>query len=125
MILSQSVNFSFGLPKKKETPGKVPTVSRMMALAIFYEQLIKDGKIKSVSDIGRLENVSQQRVSQIMSLLYLSPKLQEKLLSLPRQYRNSCRIPTEQCIQIAKIIDFERQKEMFERIWKEQLITDS
>jgi len=115
MILSQSVNFSFGLPKKKEVPGKVPTVSRMMALAIFYEQLIKNGKIKSVSDIGRLENVSQQRVSQIMSLLLLSPKLQVKLLILPKQYRNSCRIPTEKCIQIAREIDFERQEELFEK----------
>jgi len=118
MILSQSVNFSFGLPKKKEIPGKVPTVSRMMALAIFYERLIKNGKIKSVSDIGRLENVSQQRVSQVMRLLYLSPKLQEKILTLPRQYRNTCRIPTEKCIQIAREIDFERQERLFKEGFK-------
>ncbi|MBC8213593.1 MAG: hypothetical protein H8E71_03020 [Candidatus Marinimicrobia bacterium] len=116
MILSQSVNFSFGLPKKKEVPGKVPTVSRMMALAIFYEQLIKEDKIKSVSDIGRLENITQQRVSQVMSLLLLSPKLQEKLLTLPRQYRNSNRISTEKAINIAKEIDFERQEEMFNEV---------
>lgn len=113
MIISQSVNFKFGLPKKKEDPGMVPTVSRMMALAIFYEKLIKDGKIKSVSDIGRLENIAQQRVSQVMSLLLLSPKLQEKLLTLPRQYGYSCRISTEQAINIAREIDFERQKELF------------
>ena len=118
MILSQSVNFSFGLPKKKEIPGKIPTVSRMMALALFYEQLIKKGKIKSVSDIGRLENVSQQRVSQVMSLLLLSPKLQEELLTLPKQFRNSTRISTEQAIIIAKEIGFEKQEEMFNEVWK-------
>jgi len=118
MIISREVNFSFGLPKKKEVPGKIPIVSRMMALAIFYEQLIKNGKIKSFSDIGRLENVSQQRVSQIMSLLYLSPKLQNKILTLPMQFPYSKFISTEKCIQIAKIIDFERQEELFERIWK-------
>ena len=113
MIISQSVNFKFGLPKKKNVPGKVPTVSRMMALAIFYEKLIKEGKIKSVSDIGRLENIAQQRVSQVMSLLLLSPKLQEELLTLPRQYRNTCRISTEQAINIAREIGFERQEELF------------
>jgi len=88
------------------------------ALAIFYERLIKNGKIKSVSDIGRLENVSQQRVSQVMRLLYLSPKLQEKILTLPRQYRNTCRIPTEKCIQIAREIDFERQERLFKEGFK-------
>ena len=118
MIISQSVNFKFGLPKKKEDPGMVPTVSRMMALAIFYERLIKEGIIKSVSDIGRLENIAQQRVSQVMSLLLLSSKLQEKLLSLPRQYRNSCRISTEKAINIAREIGFERQERLFKEGFK-------
>ncbi len=118
MIITQSVNFSFGLPKKKEIPGKVPTVSRMMALAIYYERLMKEGIIKSVSDIGRLEGVSQQRVSQVMSLLYLSPKLQEKILTLPRQYPYSKFISAEKAIQIAKEIDFEKQEVWFNRNWK-------
>lgn len=118
MIITHSVDFSFGLPKKKEIPGKVPTVSRMMALAIFYERLIKNCKIKSVSDIGRLEGVTQQRVSQVMSLLWLSPRLQEILLTLPKQYPYSKFISTEKAIQIAKIIDFERQEKLFNRIWK-------
>ncbi len=118
MIISQSVNFSFGLPKKKEDPGMVPTVSRMMALAIFYEQLIKEGKIKSVSDIGRLENITQQRVSQVMSLLLLNPRLQEKILTIPRQYLKSCRISTEKAINIAREIDFDRQEEMYKELFE-------
>ncbi|MBL7046504.1 MAG: hypothetical protein ISR95_02550 [Candidatus Marinimicrobia bacterium] len=113
MIISREVNFSFGLPNKKELQGKVPTVSRMMALACFYEQLIKDGKIKSVSDIGRLEGVTQQRVSQVMSLLWLSPKLQERLLFLPKQTAPNQFITAEKAIQIAKEMDFERQEKLF------------
>jgi len=115
MIITQSVNFSFGLPKKKEIPGKVPTVSRMMALAIYYERLMKEGIIKSVSDIGRLEGVSQQRVSQVISLLYLSPKLQERLLTLPRQYPYSKFISAEKAIQIAKEMNFEIQERLFDQ----------
>jgi hypothetical protein len=38
---------------------------------------------------------------------------QEKLLSLPRQYRNSGKISTEQAIIIAREIDFEKQEELF------------
>jgi len=115
MIISREVNFSFGLPNKKEIQGKVPTVSRMMALAIFYEQLFKDGKIKSVSDIGRLEGVTQQRVSQIMSLLWLSPRIQEILLTLPRQCTPAEFITAEKTIQIAKALDIEKQEELFEK----------
>jgi len=115
MIISQSVNFSFGLPKKKQKSGKVPIVSRMMALAIFYEQLIKDGKLKSVSDIGRLEGVTQQRVSQVMSLLWLSPKIQEIILNLPRQCTPAEFITAEKTIQIAKALDIEKQEELFEK----------
>lgn len=89
-----------------------------MALAIFYERLIKNGKIKSVSDIGRLECVSQQRVSQVMSLLNLNPKLHEKILTLPQQYPYSKFISVEKAIQIAKEMDFDLQEELFEKIWK-------
>jgi len=113
MIISKPVDFSFGLPKKKKLPGKVPTVSRMMALAIFYERLIRNGKIKSVSEIGRLEGVSQQRVSQVMSLLWLSPKLQDRLLFLPKQTAPNQFVTAEKAIQIGKEIDFERQELLY------------
>ncbi len=120
MIISKTVDFSFGLPKPKQIPGKIPTVSRMMALALYYDRLIREGTIESVSDIGRLEGVSQQRVSQVMSLLWLSPRLQERILTHPRQFTPAKFITAEKAIQIAKEIDFEKQ----ERLFKEQCNLD-
>ena len=118
MIISRQVNFQFGLQKKKEITGMVTTVSRMMALAIFYEQLIIEGKIKSVSDIAKLEGVTQARVSQIFSLLNLNLRIQEKILTLPREYPPCKSYSIKAAIKIAKVIDLEKQDEEFKHFWR-------
>ncbi|MBK9126311.1 MAG: hypothetical protein IPM13_00715 [Phycisphaerales bacterium] len=64
-------------------PGRVPRVSRLMALAIRFDQLIRDGKVADQSDIARLAHVTQPRMTQIMNLNHLAPDIQEQLLFLP------------------------------------------
>lgn len=73
---------------KEEQPclekGRVPRVSRLMALAIKMEQMIRDGVVKDYAELGRLGKVSRARISQIMGLLNLAPDIQEAVLLLPR-----------------------------------------
>jgi len=57
--------------------GRVPRVSRLMALAIRFEGLIRDGVVRNQAELARLEHVSRARVSQIMNLLNLA---KDKLL---------------------------------------------
>lgn len=64
-------------------PGRVPRISRMMALAIWFDELIRTGEVKNYAELARLGQVSRTRVSQIMNLLLLAPKIQENLLFLP------------------------------------------
>jgi len=64
--------------------GRVPRVSRLMALAIHCEQLVRDGKVASQTELARLLHVTQPRMTQIMNLLLLAPDIQETLLFLPR-----------------------------------------
>ena len=64
--------------------GRVPRISRLMALAIRFDRLIKEGEITDQADLARLGNVSRARVTQIMNLLQLAPEIQEALLFLPR-----------------------------------------
>jgi len=54
-----------------------------MALAIHFDQLIRDGKVADQSDIARLAHVTQPRMTQIMNLNHLAPDIQEQLLFLP------------------------------------------
>jgi len=114
MRISQTIDFEFSTPIKQKLPGRVPVISRMMALAHFYDHLLKSRTIESVSDIGRLESVTQQRISQIMSLLLLAPEIQEFLLTLPTQEHGKKSLPTERLIQIARKVDFDVQSNLYE-----------
>lgn len=81
-------------PKAKTKPGpvpkaRVPRVSRIMALAIRLDQLIKEGVVADYAEIARLSHVSRVRVTHIMSLLHLAPDIQEELLFLPEVYEDT------------------------------------
>ena len=67
-----------------EPPGRVPRISRMMALAIWFDELIRKGEVKNFAELARLGQVSRTRITHIMNLLLLAPAIQEELLFLPR-----------------------------------------
>jgi len=71
-------------PRVAEVPaGRIPRVSRLMALAIHFDRLIRQGTVKDISELARLAHVTQPRMTQIMNLNHLAPDIQEELLFLP------------------------------------------
>lgn len=64
--------------------GRVPRVSRLMALAIHFDRLIREGEVRDQSELARLAHVTQPRMTQIMNLNLLAPDIQEELLFLRR-----------------------------------------
>jgi len=60
--------------------GRVPRVSRLMALAIHFDRLLREGKVRDQSELARLAHVTQPRMTQIMNLNHLAPDIQEQLL---------------------------------------------
>lgn len=65
------------------SPGRVPRISRLMALAIRFDRLIREGSVADMSELARLAHVTQPRMTQIMNLNHLAPDIQELLLLLP------------------------------------------
>ena len=63
-----------------------------MALAIRFEQLIRNGTVHDQADLARLAHISRARVTQIMDLLLLAPEIQEEILFLPLVERGKDRI---------------------------------
>ena len=61
----------------------LPRITRLMALAILFDELLRSGRVASMAELARLCRVSRPRVSQIMDLLNLSPAIQERLLTSP------------------------------------------
>lgn len=63
--------------------GRIPRISRLMALAIKFDQMIRDGVVADYAELARLGHVTRARMTQIMDLLNLAPDIQERLLFLP------------------------------------------
>ena len=100
-------------PRPAPAPGRVPRVARLMALAIRFEGLLRDGVVKDYAALARLGHVSRARVSQLMALLSLAPDLQEAVLFLPRTARGRDPIPLWRLLPIAAALDWRKQR----RLW--------
>ena len=93
--------------------SRVPRISRLMALAIRFEDLIKAGGIADYSELAQLGHVSRARITQIMNLLHLAPNIQEQVLFLPPTRRGRDPIHLARLQPIATTLDWSQQR----RLW--------
>ncbi len=105
-----------GQPKPPVPPGRVPRVSRLMALAIRFDRLVRDGAVADYAEIARLGHVTRARLTQIMNLLHLAPDIQEALLLLPPVEKGRDPITERELRPIAAVPDWQKQRRMWRRI---------
>jgi hypothetical protein len=104
-------------PNAPERPkGRLPRITRYMALAIYYEDLIRQGHVQDYAEIATLGHVTRARVTQIMNLRLLAPDIQETLLTLPRilEGRNSIRLRELQSVSLE--LDWKKQRDIFKAL---------
>ena len=65
------------LPDREE----VPRIVRLLALAHRWHRLIDEGEIRDQAEVARRVGLTRARVTQIMSLIRLSPRIQARLAS--------------------------------------------
>ena len=68
-----------------ESPAatRIPRITRLMALAIKFQDMVDRGEVRDYADLARLGYVSRARITQIMNLLNLAPDIQQEILSQP------------------------------------------
>jgi hypothetical protein len=86
-----------------------------MALAIYYEDLIRKGHVHDYAEIATLGHVSRARVTQIMNLRLLACDIQEQILFLPRIERGNDLFGLRQLQVIALEPDWKKQHEKWFR----------
>lgn len=96
--------------------GRVPRVTRLMALAIKMNGLIESGAIADQAEAARLGHVSRARMTQIMNLLLLAPDIQESILTLPRTVRGRDPIVETHLRPIVQERCWTRQREKWSNI---------
>ncbi len=100
-------------PPTSVAPGRVPRVSRLMALAIHFNKMLREGKVADQSELARLAHVTQPRMTQIMNLNHLVPDILEELLFLPLVTRGRDAIHERRLRPIAAELDWRCQRQLW------------
>ena len=87
-------------------------VSRLMALAIHFDQLIRDGVVADYADLARLGRVTRARVTQIMNLLNLAPDIQEEILFLAPSRQGQAVVTEKQIRPMTRELSWPKQRNM-------------
>jgi hypothetical protein len=88
----------------------VPRVSRLLALALRLDELVRTGVIADYATLAELAHVSRARITQITNLLVLAPDIQETLLFLPGTECGRDPIHLRQLQPLAAVLDWGGQR---------------
>jgi hypothetical protein len=87
-----------------------------MALAIRFDQLIRDGEVADQAELARVGYVSRARLTQIMNLLNLAPDIQEEILYLPAVESGPDPVTERHLRPIAAVANWGRQRGMWRSV---------
>lgn len=99
--------------------GKVPRISRLMALAIRMDEMLRRGEAQDTLELAELGKVSQPRLTQILSLSLLAPEIQEALLYLPREMTGRSKIHERNLRPITRELCWEIQRQKWANLQRE------
>jgi len=85
-------------------------VTQVLALAIQFEDMIRQGQATDYAGIARLGSLCRERVSQIMRLNYLAPEIQVELLYLPPTITGRYPISEVAVRRIANLLSWDQQR---------------
>ena len=97
-------------------PPRTPRITKLMALAIRFDGLVRTGATKDYAELARLGRVSRAWITQIMNLLNLAPAIQESLLFLPRAEHGRAPIILRDLQPIAAVAEWAKQRRLWDRL---------
>jgi len=93
--------------------GRVPRISKLMALAIHLQNLVDKGAIRDYAEIARLTGLTRARVTQIMNLNLLAPEIQENILFIPRIKDGKDKLTEKNLRQIVSEYEWIKQQNIY------------
>lgn len=122
---NHEIHFSTGRRSKKAINAgaassselrRVPRVTKLMALAIRLDQLIRDGHVTDQAELARVGYVTRARLTQIMNLLFLAPDIQEEILFLEPSKRGRDLVIERELRPIGAMPRWEMQRMLWSRL---------
>ena len=97
--------------------GKLPRVTRLMALAIKFQGMVDCGEVRDYADLARLGYVTRARITQVMNLLSLAPDIQQAILLYASTTHRRDPISERGLRKLTAVVHWARQRKM----WRELL----
>jgi DNA invertase Pin-like site-specific DNA recombinase len=94
---------------------RVPRVARLLALALKFEEMIRNGVVDNFTVLAELGQVSRARVSQMMNLVSLAPDIQEEILFLKPEEAKRRRLSEPAVRKLSAILDWGEQRAQWSR----------
>ena len=102
--------------RKEKEIAKEPKLRNTLVLAHQLQRLIDDGRIQNSQQASDWLNISQSRFDHILSLLYLSPVIQEKILMGKDKIISL--IPEYKIRSLAAEFEWDKQSQLWQEIKK-------
>jgi hypothetical protein len=99
-----------GNAQQDEASERVPRIARLMALALKFEQMIRQAVVPDYSVLAAVGRVSRARVTQIMNLLNLAPDIQEQILFLRWEAAERCGICEQSIRRMSSLLLWSDQR---------------
>lgn len=103
-------------------PGKTPRITKLMAIAIRFEEKLQQGQVRDMAQLARLGNVTRARLTQIMNLRLLAPDIQEQILCLQRVIEGRAPIKYRDLLHIIREADWNIQRKLWRKATQKHLI---
>ena len=97
-------------------PGRLPRITRLMALAIRFDHLLASGAVRDQTELAEVGHVTRARVTQIMNLLHLAPDIQEEILQLPQTTEGRDPIGERHLRPTVRLVDWDGQRTAWRRL---------
>ena len=99
-------------PHLRPVPGQVPRITRLLVLGHHFERLVKNGEVKDYAEIARLTGLSRARVTQLVNLTLLAPRIQGRIFEGNEQA--DAHVPLERDLRsLADVSSWSLQEESF------------
>jgi hypothetical protein len=109
------------IARRRSTPitgpsERVPRITRLLALALKFEDLIRSGTVTDYAAVAKVAQVSRSRVTQMTALLNLAPDIQEEILFLPAAEAQQLRISEPSLRKLTATLLWNQQREHWKNL---------
>jgi len=103
-------------PEQVAEGTRLPRVTRLLALALKCEGLVRSGTIPDYAELARRGWVTRARVTQIMNLLHLATPIQEEILNWSEVENERDPVSERALRRLTRIPMWSKQLELWQRL---------